>query len=134
MHGIEPFEKAERLSETEIIEVQRTIGELQKKGLPSSKIISALQKQNPKLSEKYRAERAYWTEVKHQDTQKVGEAGEELDFETFKVILSPNACKTCHEKTNNGTKLFKSADLQKAGYGHIPPFHPNCYCIMIPVV
>lgn len=132
MHGIEPFEKAERLSKTELIEIQRTIAKLQEKGYPSSKIITALQKANAKLSERWKAERAYFTEVKREDTQKVGEAGGYLDITKYRVILSPNACETCRGKSNNGTKIFKTADLEKAGYGHIPPFHPNCFCILIP--
>jgi hypothetical protein len=133
MHGIEPFEKA-RLTKSEIMNVQDTIAALQKRNLPSSQIITALQKQQPKLAMRWKAERAYWTEVKRNDTEKVGEAGEELDFERYRVILSPNACHICREKTRNGAKLFKSADLHKSGYGHVPPFHSNCYCILIPEV
>lgn len=132
MHGIEPFEKAKRLSKSELMEVQRTITRLQKRGLNSSRIITALQKENKKLSERWKAERAFWTSVKSSDTQKIAEAGEELDITKYKVILSPSACETCISKTDNGRKIFKNSDLEKSGYGHVPPFHPNCYCIVIP--
>lgn len=130
----EDFAKSRKLTYSELVEVQATIAQLQKKGLPSSKIISALQKRQPKLSERYKAERAYWTEVKRGDTNLVAEAGEELEVKNYRVILSPNACKTCREKTDNGDRVFKSSDLEKAGFGHVPPFHPNCFCILIPTV
>jgi hypothetical protein len=130
----ELFEKSEYLTKSELLEIQRTIYELQKKGLPSSKIILALQKQNKKLAQKWRAERAFWTETKATDTKKIGEAGEELDITKYKVILSPSACEACRSKCDNGHKIFKSSDIEKAGYGHVPPFHPNCFCVMIPTV
>lgn len=129
----EEFSKSQALTKHELMEVQRTIASMQKRSLPAEKIIAALQKEQNKLREKWKAERAYYTEVKRQDTNKVGEAGEELDFDKYRVILSPHACKTCREKTENGRKMFKSSDLEKSGYGHIPPFHPNCYCILLPV-
>lgn len=131
--AMESFSKAKRLNKMEIQEVNEAIVRMQKRGLPSSRIITALQKQQPKLADRYKAERAYWTAVKHDDTQKVGMAGEELDFDKYKVILSPNACTVCIDKTKDGTKIFKNADIEKSGYGHVPPFHPNCYCIMIPL-
>lgn len=131
LNGVVSFEKA-RLTKSELVEVQNTIARLQKKGLPASKIIDALQKKNSKLSERWKAERAFWTETKRDDTGVVSDIGEEVGFSEYKVILSPNACKTCREKTSGGRKIFKTADLHKSGYGHVPPFHPNCYCILIP--
>jgi hypothetical protein len=134
MHGIEPFEKAAKLSKSELIEIQNKIAEMQKKGIPSSKIITALQKTNGKLSERWKAERAYWTTVKRADTSLIGEAGEEMDITKYRVILSPNPCKECISKTRNGSKIFKTADIEKVGWGHVPPFHPNCYCLLIPQI
>lgn len=131
--GGELFEKKESLTEPEIKKVQEKIAELQDKGLPSSKIIAALQKFNSKLSEKYRAEAAYWTEVKAQDTKIVGDIGDDLGISKYKVILSPNACKLCREKTDNGRKIFTQKDVEKSGYGQFVPWHPNCYCIAVPV-
>ena len=130
-NGADPFEKS-KLTKAELMKVRDTIAKLQEKGMPSSKIISALQKLNGKLTERWKAERAYWTEVKRDDTKVVGQAGDDMGFDDYKVILSPNACKTCVAKTDNGRKIFKTADLEKSGYGHVPPFHPNCYCILIP--
>lgn len=131
---IEYFTKAKRLNQQEIRAVNETIVRMQKRNVPSSQIITALQKQQPKLSERYKAERAYWTAVKTDDTQKVALAAEELDFDKYRVILSPNACHECIHKTNDGRKIFKNTDIAKSGYGHVPPFHPNCYCIMIPLM
>lgn len=121
-----------RLTTKELKDIQKTIADLQQKGFSSSKIIKQLQKANGKLVDYWKAERAYYTEVKAMETKVVGQASEELGLDTYKTILSPNACEICKSKSNNGTKIFKSNDLHKSGYGHIPPFHPNCYCILIP--
>lgn len=128
-----PFEKS-RLTKTELQSVQNKIADLQKKGWISSKIITSIQKMNPKLSERWKAERVYWTEVKRDDTAVVGEAGDDLGIDKYSVILSPNACKTCIKKSDNGRKIFKTSDIEKSGYGHVPPFHPNCYCILVPKI
>lgn len=133
IHGESPFEKVERLSKSEIQAVQSVIVRLQEQGLPSSEIITRLQAITPKLSERWKAERAYWTEVKRDDTDKVGDAGDYLGIEQYKTILSPHPCPICVSKTNNGARIFKSSEVSKSGYGHVPPFHPNCYCILIPV-
>lgn len=132
-HGGELFEKAGALTKAELAQVQGKIAELQKKGLPSSKIIASLQRFNGKLSEKWRAERAYWTEVKLDDREKVGEIGDDLGIAKYKIILSPNACKLCRMKSNGGRKVFSQKDMEKTGYGNFVPWHPNCYCIAIPI-
>src|ERR1700742_1449815 len=88
-----------KLTKSELQDVQETISRLQKKGLPSYKIITALQKRNSKLSERWKAERVYWTEVKHDDTEVVADLGEDIGFSEYKVILSPHACKTCIAKS-----------------------------------
>ena len=126
------FSGDKALSVNELKKVQQIIKTLQDKGLPSSKIINALQKEVSKLHEKYRAAAAYWTEVKRDDTHEIGDIGKDLGFDKYKVILSPNACKICREKTDNGKKVFTNKDIQKSGYGHVPPLHVNCYCILIP--
>ena len=116
-----------RLTESELVQVRKTISDLQGRGEISSKIITALQKSNSKLSMRWKAERAYWTEVKRSNTKEIAKAGEVMDATEYKVLLSPNACETCKKKSQNGNKIFKNSDLQKSGYGHIPPFHPNCW-------
>jgi hypothetical protein len=127
------IQKSERLSRDELVKVQQTIATLQRRGIPSSKIINKLQQEHEKLREHWKAERAYWTEVKRDDTKLVGRASDDLEIDKFRVILSPHACPICIKKTDNGGKIFKSNDITKSGYGHVPPFHPNCYCIIIPV-
>ena len=120
------------LTKTEIVEIQNKIRQLQKQGYPSGKIINILQKYNGKITERWKAERAYWTEVKAQDTLLVGDIGEELGITKYKVILSPNACRICIDKTDNGNKIFSTKDIEKTGYGQFVPWHPNCYCILVP--
>lgn len=119
------------LSQKDLMEVRNTIIKLQKKGKPSSKIIEVLQKMNAKLFEKWRAERAYFTEIKLLDTQIVHRAAEELGVTKYRVVLSPSACPLCLKKSNNGKKIFTDAEVKKAGDGFIP-WHPNCYCVLIP--
>lgn len=126
------FEKTEALTKSELDQVDKKINQLQAKGWPSSKIIKALQDFNPKLSEEYRASAAYWTSVKTADTKAVGQLGEDLGITRYKTVLGPNACKICRRKTENGRKIFKNSDIKKSGWGHVPPFHTNCFCIMIP--
>jgi hypothetical protein len=128
------IEKAEKLSKSEIEFCRDIIKDSQKKGLTSSKTIALLQKTVPKLAEKWRAERVYWTEVKKDDTDMVANAGDDLGIDKYRVILSPHACPLCIRKTDNGEKIFKSNEAEKSGYGHVPPFHPNCYCLWIPAM
>jgi hypothetical protein len=125
------FQKT-KLTSDELVKIQHFIYAQQKAGKPSTEIITALQSMNKKLNERWKAERAFWTELKRRDTVIVEESAEDLDMDEFTVILSPDACMTCRTKTENGKKVFKSSDVRKAGYGHVPPFHPNCYCIIIP--
>lgn len=127
------FEKSVALTNNELDEVDKKIKQLQARGLTSSKIIKALQDFNPKLAQEYRASAAYWTAVKTDDTKAIGTLGEDLGITKYKTILGPNACKICRNKTRDGTKIFKNSDIQKSGWGHVPPFHPNCFCIMIPI-
>lgn len=127
------FEK-DKLSQAEIGKVREIITYAQKRKLPSSKTISTLQKRIPKLQERWKAERAYWTEVKREDTQIVGQTSQELDIGKYRVILSPHACTLCVKKSNNGKKVFKDRDINKSGYGQFVPWHPNCFCIAIPVI
>ena len=126
------FYKSSALTDKEIVDCRKYIAELQKKDAPAKVIIEHLQHFNPKLMEKWRAERVYYTETKKQDSNVVGEAGQELEIKSYRVILSPHACDVCHQKSMNGTKVFKNSDITKGGYGHVPPFHPNCYCVLLP--
>lgn len=125
------IKSSDKLSKRELIEVQHTISRMQAQGKNASSIIKYLQDHNAKLGEKYKAERAFWTEVKRLDSAEVGDAASDIDIDTFRVLLSPNACEYCRKKTHNGSKVFKSEDFKK-GEGHVPPFHPNCYCVIIP--
>lgn len=126
------IEKSGALTFDELSMVRRTINKYRNAGKPSSYIISKLQEQFGKLSETYKAERAFWTELKRMDTSDVGIASDELKIDKFRVILSPNACPQCRKKTDNGSKVFSGDEMEKDGYGHVPPFHPNCYCIIVP--
>ena len=118
------------LTVKELMEARSLIFELQQKGLPSSKIISKLQDWNAKLVERYRAERVFWTETKRRESAQVADAGEELKIDNYRVILSPNACDVCKKISQNGKRIYDSNDIADAK--EIPPYHPNCYCVLIP--
>lgn len=126
------MKSSDKLTKNELVEVQRTIRAMQEKGMNANKIIRYLQDHNKKLAERYKAERAFYTELKRLDTREVKDAGEYLELHKYRVILSPSACQVCRKKTDNGRRIFTEKDLKKDGYGHYPPFHPNCYCILIP--
>lgn len=122
----------EKLSIEELKSIRKFIIELEGKGLNSSNIIKHLQTYNKKLIELWKAQQVYWTETKAMDTKIVHEASKELEVKSYRVVLSPSACPICREKTSNGSKIFKNSDFTKSEYGHVPPFHPNCYCIVLP--
>lgn len=122
----------DRLSEKELMKVRDIIAIMQAKGLPSNNIIKALQNINSKLMEKWKAERAYYTEVKRQDTRIVVNASKDLDIHKYRVVLSPHACPICVAKSNNGKKIFSTAEVSK-GEGQFVPWHPNCFCVVLPV-
>ncbi len=127
-------EKSGSLTKKEIEEARALIALYNKKHKTATQIIQALQKRFGKLAYKPDAARVFWTETKKADTEAVHELSKELGFDTFKVILSPSACPVCRKKTSDGNKVFKSTEISKSGYGHAPPFHPNCYCILVPHV
>lgn len=128
------FAKSDSLSSEELGEARSLIALYNKRRRTATQIIKALQGRFSKLTTQSDAARVYWTETKKADTQAVHDLAKELGFTTYKVILSPSACKVCRKKTENGSKVFKSSEITKSGYGHAPPFHPNCYCILIPHV
>lgn len=131
--GKSRFDKAEKLSDSEISQARSLIALYNKRRKTATQIIKALARKFGKLSMPDAA-RVYWTETKRDDTNAVLDLGEQVGFTTFKVILSPSACTVCRKKTNDGTRIFKASELSKSGHGHKPPFHPNCYCILVPHV
>jgi DNA-binding transcriptional MerR regulator len=121
----------EALTIQELKDAQKLIRELQQKGLPSAKIIAKLQDWNAKLTEKYRAERVFFTEVKREESQQIAEAGENLELDKYRVILSPHACEKCIDISKNGKRIYNQDEI--ADSKEIPPYHPNCYCALIPM-
>lgn len=126
------MEKARKMSESELTEARGMIALYNKRKKTAKQIIKALSKRFGKLADEVDAARVYWTETKKADTEAVHEISSELGFTKYKVILSPSACEVCRKKTDGGRKVFKSSEITKSGYGHAPPFHPNCYCILVP--
>lgn len=124
----------DKMSESEISQARSLIALYNKRRKTATQTIKALRRKFSKLADPSAAARVYWTETKRDDTDAVIDLGDEIGFDTYKVILSPSACKVCVKKTANGNKVFKASELQKSGHGHKPPFHPNCYCILVPHV
>lgn len=132
--GKDRMEKSGKMSTEEITQARSLIALYNKQRKTATQTIKALMNKFGKLSDQSAAARVYWTETKRDDTRATRELGEELGFDTYKVVLSPSACQVCRKKTSNGNKIFKSSEISKSGYGHAPPFHPNCYCILVPHV
>jgi hypothetical protein len=124
------FEK--NMSDRDLAKARATIEKMGSEGKPSSMIIKHLERQFG-LSEG-EASRVFWTEQKRIDTKEVASLGKELGFDKYKIVLSPSACNKCRQITQNGSRVFSQKEFSKAGYGHVPPFHPFCYCIALPYV
>lgn len=125
------FEKARKLSQDELTKARALIKSYQSKGVIASKAIKRLAKDMGIPDD--HASMVYYTEVKRNDVVATRQLGKKIGFEKYKVILSPNACKVCKQKTNEGRKVFTQAEVQKGGYGNMVPWHPNCFCIVLPI-
>lgn len=127
----EQFNKSEdKLSETQLSQVQRKINFWDRKKVKYSDKVNRLRRE-PKLSEQWKAERVVRTEDKRNESDSVKTDAEELGFKTFKIMLSNRACKTCRTFTNDGSKVFRSNEMKKNGWD-VPPIHPNCSCLALP--
>lgn len=127
------FEKAQKLTRDELTRareiIRRHYGELD---WPATRVINRI---STALGiDEYRAKRVFDTESKRMDTIETRRLGEEIGFSSYKVILSPNACVLCRQKTNNGNRVFSQAQVEKTGYGAFVPWHPNCFCLAVPYV
>lgn len=128
------LEKADKMSDEEVTEARGLIAYYNKHRYTATQTIKALQRKFPTLKYQPDAARVYWTETKRDDTKATLVLGKDIGFDKYKVILSPSACKVCKQKTDQGNKIFKASELEKSGHGHAPPFHPSCYCIVVPFV
>lgn len=122
------------LSDEELGQARGLIALYNKQHKTATQTILALKQKFGKLAYGSDAARVYWTETKRDDTKATFKLGSEIGFTEYKVVLSPSACPLCVKKTNNGNRIFTTADFEKKEYGHVPPFHPYCYCIVIPFV
>lgn len=118
------------LTQGDLSSIRGKIGRMEGKGKPAKAIISALQSK-PEIKDRWKAERAYWTETKKLETNSILQSAEDLDITKFKIIPSPSACPLCLKVSGDGEKVFDRGDLLFKG-NQIPPVHPNCYCILIP--
>ena len=126
------FEKT-KLTAEELDEIRDNIQVLEAEGNISSAIIQYLQDNYPKLNERWKAERAYWTESKRIDSVDIKDNSKELGIKKFIIMPNTGACPLCRKVSGNGRKVFTRKELTFKGRG-IPPIHPNCYCIILPHV
>jgi len=123
-----------KLTDAQVRQVRSIITKMSEEGKMSSEIIAHLQNKFSKLSEKWKAERAFWTEKKRIDATDIKDKAEDLDFERFRILPNTGACPECIRFSNNGKKIFNSrADMVYKGRP-APPIHPGCYCLVLPVV
>jgi len=123
---------SEPLTEEELGKVRGFIFRQEEAHVKSSVIIGKLQKLFPKLSEYYKAERAYWTEVKRIETEELKASAIDVGYTKFRILPSPGACESCLQLSNSGQKVFDKAELEKGGQA-ILPHHPNCRCVLHPI-
>jgi hypothetical protein len=129
----ETFNKTDdKLTQQQLGSVRNKIETWDKKHVKYSDKVKRLQRTTPKLQDEWKAERVIRTEDSRNEADSVKSDAEELGFTRFKCILSPNACKTCRAKTDNGNKIFTTDDLAKTYSKTGVPWHPNCSCIIIP--
>jgi uncharacterized ParB-like nuclease family protein len=101
---------------------------------PARGIIGALQTKYPaKLPEKWQAERVFRTEAKKIESDAIKEDAEVMEIDKFQIILSPDPCPLCRSVTGDGDRIFDKSQLSIKGR-EIPPIHPNCRCILLPLV
>jgi hypothetical protein len=125
------FEK--KLDREDLESVRFDIKRLQDKGMISSKIIDYLQRSYPSnLSERWQAERVYWTETKRMESLMIANDAEDLGIKYFRILPNANACRQCRQFSQDGTKIFTQDQLIKDGKP-IVPIHPGCYCLILPL-
>jgi hypothetical protein len=129
--NIPRIEKADKMSESEITEARALIAQYNKRHKTATQTIDALMRKFAVTQPA--AARVFWTETKKSDTAATLKLGAEIGFSKYQVILSPSACKVCVKKTDNGKKIFSDKEVHKTGHGEFVPFHPNCYCICVPI-
>ncbi|MHB8483865.1 MAG: hypothetical protein ACYDBV_14225 [Nitrospiria bacterium] len=120
------------LSDRQLEEVQDKMWRWDSKHVKYSDQVKRLQRTFPKLREQYRAEQVVRTEGKRLESDDVKNDAVEIGLKSFKIMLSPNACEMCRGFTNEGSKVFKADELKK-GEWDVPPIHPQCNCVLIPL-
>jgi hypothetical protein len=105
--------------------IREIIIEMEADRIPSREIISYLQENFSELSELWKAERAYWTEVKKLESNNILNDAEDLGIQKFRIVPSPNACPLCKKVSGNGKRIFTKKEIDG-----VLPIHPNCYCTM----
>ncbi len=126
------FRKADKLTGDQLDSVRQDIKKWQDEKYKSSEIIGKLMRKYSDLKEKWKAERVYYTEVKRFESKEIKIDSQDVGYNKFRIIPSPNACPLCIAVSKDGNKIFKGKDLIYKGRG-IPPIHPNCYCQLVPV-
>jgi hypothetical protein len=128
----ETFNKTDdKLSRDQLYRVRRKLSKLDGQKKTYSQKVDTLARTVPKLREPWKAERVVNTESKRSEMKSVIEDSNELGFDKYKILTGPNACKSCKDLSQNGTKIYSTKDIEKRG-SPIIPHHPNCFCIILP--
>jgi hypothetical protein len=123
------FDKA-KLSRDELTKAREIIRSSNGRSVPAYETIGKISRELGIAQ--WRAQRVYDTESKRSAVVATRQLGKDIGFSEYSVILSPNACHRCKKMTENGRKIFTQKEITKGGYGWFVPFHPNCYCIVVP--
>jgi len=124
--------KSDALNQKELDRIRDKMDLWDDKNVPYSVKVDRVKRLSPKLKEQYRAEQVIRTEDKRLETEKIKEDAEELDIDRFTILTQPTECDVCQARSQNGTKIYTQSELDKLGGG--PPWHPNCYCLLVPEI
>ena len=126
------FEKGDALTTEELHEARRLITSMLNDGVSDLKVMNTLQERFPKLKEQYRVETLFFTESSRLRTKQIKRQSKREDITKFKIDPRGDTCKECLAFCRNGKRIFSKEDLTINGRS-VPPLHPQCRCILIPI-
>jgi len=119
-----------KLSGAELSDVRDDLKEMEEDGKIYQEKVNSLARRYPKIKERYRAEQVVRTEEKRIETQEIKDDAETLGVKKFKIMTQSGACEDCIKLSQ---KIYTSNEIEKDGVS-ILPHHPNCLCLLVPIL
>jgi len=128
----EQYEKSEALTWKQMLEVRKIIVDGLKLGISDTAIMDELSNRFKKLQDRSRLETVFYTESHRYRTKELKRQAKREGVVKFKIDIRGDTCPLCRKFTNNGKKIFTKEELVVDGRS-VPPIHPRCLCVIIPV-